>query len=54
MGDDESDPSEAEPDDDTDDEFTMHAKDALGDDASDEQVEALRMAIMSLTMGSPT
>jgi hypothetical protein len=49
--DEEADPSEEEPDADTDDEFTMHAKDALGGDASDDQVEALRMAILAATRG---
>jgi alkylhydroperoxidase/carboxymuconolactone decarboxylase family protein YurZ len=53
MGDDESDPNEAEPDDDTDDEFSMHAETALDPDADpEERKDALRMAILSLTRGS--
>lgn len=53
MGDDEEeDPNEAEPDADEDDEFSMHAKEALGGDATPEQVDALRMAIQSLISGA--
>ena len=52
MGDDEeSDPNEAEPDDDEDDDFTVNAKEALGGDATPEQVDALRMCIQSLIDG---
>ena len=53
MGDEESDPNEAEPDaDEDDDEFSMHAETALDPEADpEERKDALRMAILALTRG---
>lgn len=52
MGDDEPDELDDVDPDDEDDEFSMHATDALGGDATPEQVESLRLAILALTRGT--
>lgn len=49
MGDDVVEDEEAP--DDEGDEFDMHAQEALGEGATPEQVDALRMAILSLQRG---
>jgi hypothetical protein len=53
MGDDEEEYEEVDPDEPVeDDEFTMHATEALGGDCTPEQIDALRMAIQSLISGA--
>ena len=52
MGDDDGDEVDLD-DDESSDEFTMHAETALDPDADpDEHTEALRMAILAVTRGS--
>lgn len=52
MGDDEPEEFDDVDPDEEDDEFSMHATDALGGEATPEQVESLRLAILALVRGS--